>query len=124
MRVLDPGHRYALTHLDGDGETVLQFVKREGDGYPGNVGTSEGVTIQEVLRALIDRGKYVQDQIPCPETEMAIEHMISAVHSLEVRAARRHGRTEPTVHESVYGPTCSCGHVGCDGTQHKGGTPP
>ena len=118
MRVLDPGHRFSLRHLDGPGETVLQFVKREGRGYPHNVGTSEGTTLQEVLRALISRAQYVNGQIPCPETDRAIDHMMRAVHALEVRAARRHGRNEAiSVAEAVSGPTCAhCGHVGCVGS--------
>ena len=67
MRVLDPGHRYALRHLDGDGETVLQFVNREGEKYPGNAGACEGTTMQEILRALIDRAAYVNGQASCEE---------------------------------------------------------
>jgi hypothetical protein len=53
VRTLDPGHRYALANLDGDGEDMLTFVKREGMLYPGNVGSHAGTTMQEVLRALI-----------------------------------------------------------------------
>jgi hypothetical protein len=117
VRVLDPGHRYVLAHLDGDGETVLQFVKRQGPGYPGNEGRSEGVTLQEVLRALIDRATYVNGQIPCDETTSALAHMKSAVHAMETRAARLHGRPPPDAEESVYGEYCRrCGHVGCDGS--------
>src|SRR5271157_4800434 len=92
MRILDPGHSYVLDHIDGLGKTTLRFVKREGEGYPRNVGHHEGTTMQEVLRALIERAEYVQGQIPCPETEAAIEHMKLAVHGMELRAARRHGR--------------------------------
>ena len=119
MRVLDPGHRFVLAHLDGRGETILQFVKRQGPGYPGNEGTSEGTTIQEVLRALISRAEYVNGQIPCAETESAIDHMRAAVLALEQRAARRHGRPAEalTANAAVAGPTCRvCGHVGCDET--------
>lgn len=120
MRVLDAGHRYALRHLDGDGEEILQFVKREGEGYPGNVGTCEGTTMQEVLRALIDRSKYVNSQIPCEETEQAIEHLRNAIGWFECRAARRHGRVwerpEGLIEEA---PTCGkCGHIGCEGKCH------
>lgn len=117
MKVIDPGHRFSLRHLDGSGETVLQFVKREGPGYPRNVGTSEGTTLQEVLRACISRAEYVNGQIHTAETDRAIDYMMRAVHQLEVRAARRHGRSEAiSVAAAVTGPTCeSCGHVGCTG---------
>jgi hypothetical protein len=120
MRVLDPGHRYALPHLDGDGETTLQFVKREGAIYPGNVGHHEGVNMQEILRALIDRAVYLDTQIPADENILAISYMKLAVHALESRAAHRHGRQPPDVEQSVYGETCGrCGHVGCDGKGHR-----
>ena len=115
MRVLDPGHRFVLSHLDGDAETVLVFVKREGAKFPGNVGHYEGTTLQEVLRACISRAEYVNAQVPCAETRSAIEHMRKAVHDIESRAARRHGRdVKMTVEDAVSGPMCpTCGHVGC-----------
>src|SRR6267142_4512123 len=117
MRVLDAGHRYSLRHLDGGGEEVLQFVKRQGAGYPGNVGTCEGTTMQEVLRALIHRAKYVNKQIPCRETELAIKHMRTAIYQFEVRAAFRHRRKfvmpDGLLEEAE---TCEkCGHIGCTG---------
>lgn len=116
MKVLDPGHRYELAHLDGEGMSVLQFVKREGDKYPGNVGHCEGTTIQEVLRALIHRAAYVNSQISCPETSDSIYHMAQAIYVLERRAARLHGRPDPGLDESVFGVPCrGCMHVGCNG---------
>jgi len=116
VKVLDPGHRYELPHLDGDGTTTLTFVKREGEGYPGNVGHHEGVIMQEVLRALIDRAEYVDRQIPSAATSLAIECMQRACALLETRAAVRHGREIPLAHHAVYGtPHKDCGHVGCNG---------
>lgn len=55
MKVIDPGHVYDLRSLDGEQLNRLVFVKREGPSYPGNVGHYPGTTMQEVLRALIDR---------------------------------------------------------------------
>lgn len=121
MRVIDKGHFYALRMLDtqfDDKCEYLTFVKREGPGYPGNVGHYPGTTTQEVLRALIDRGRYVNKQIPCPETEAAIHLMETALVLLEMRAARRHGRTLKADYMDgiVYGEVCKeCGHVGCIG---------
>lgn len=117
MRVLDAGHRFALRHLDGDGEEILQFVKREGEGYPGNIGHCEGTTMQEVLRALISRAKYVDGQIPCYETDKGIELMRGALRWFEVRAARRHGRIfEDRRNDIELADTCEkCGHIGCEG---------
>src|ERR1700721_2807169 len=94
MRVLDPGHQYALKHLDGNLEELLTFVKREGEGYPGNVGSHPGTNIQEVARVLIDRLKYLdtQDHDPCGRNTLAIYNLREVIRLLEDRAAERHGR--------------------------------
>jgi len=116
VKVLDPGHRYELPHLDGSGTTLLTFVKREGEAYPGNVGHHEGVIMQDVLRALIDRAGYVDRQIPCADTDAALMSMKLACFLLERRAASRHGRPTPVLDDAVYGvPHEACGHVGCRG---------
>jgi hypothetical protein len=72
MRVMDPGHWYELALLDALpnrlGLETLRFVKRVGDKFPGNqLPAYAGTTTQEVLRALIDRTKYVdaQEHIAC-----------------------------------------------------------
>jgi len=127
VKVLDPGHRYSLRHLDGDGEEILQFVKREGEGYPGNVGHCEGTTSQEMLRVLIDRNQYCNKQIPDAHTQEAIRHMQIAIYEFEVRAAERHGRIG-TFHTGWQGiekaSTCEkCGHVECAGECHPAKLP-
>ena len=122
MKVLDPGHSYALDVIDGrEGDTVdLIFVKRDtpSENYPGNIGHYPGVQIQEVLRALIDRCKYVNDQFSCEETELSILLLRKSLWDLEQRARRIRGQ-EPLnrnllaeVVETL--PTCpTCGHVQC-----------
>lgn len=126
MRVLDPGHDYVLQSLDGDAPQRLTFVKRIGPRFPGNKGEAHaGTTMQEVLRALIDRAEYVNGQTPCAETESARALMMSALLVLETRAARRHDRVFAdftTLDEAVSAPGCSkCGHVGCMGYCHEEG---
>lgn len=120
MRVVDPGHIYMLRELDRNTEVPLVFVKREGPGYPGNKGHHPGVTLQEVLRALVHRAEYVNNQIFCEETTSAIEHLKEAIWELEARAASRHGRQfNYTADEVVVAGTCiKCGHVGCQGACH------
>lgn len=59
MKVLHPGHRYELAHLDGVRITTLQFVQRA-PLHP----AQEGTTCQEVLRALIDRVKVLDAERP------------------------------------------------------------
>lgn len=120
MKVLDPGHRYLLTHLDGSGEQELTFVKRIGEGYPGNTPPAhEGTTIQEVLRVLIDRLKYVDHQSPAYEDLDAIGCLRLALLHLENRAARVRGHSfemyRPPAVELE--PTCPvCGHIVCRAT--------
>ena len=120
MKVLDPGHRYLLAHLDGVGETSLVFVKRVGERYPGNAGAHEGTTTQEVLRALIERAKFVEAQKPSRHNVTAIAYLREALFALEVRAAiERDDQVEfslATNHRrDIEGmPTCAtCGHVAC-----------
>lgn len=132
MRILDPGHQYALRVLDGeDGiygptEQTLTFVKRVGEGYPGNDGPAHsGVQTQEVLRALIDRAKYVREQSrqlgddeSVDDNDIVISLLARAMYFLELRAARRHGRQLPAGNSLRIEelPTCDgCGHVGCEG---------
>jgi hypothetical protein len=117
MRVLDAGHYYALSCLDSplNLEEKLRFVKREGPGYPGNVGRYAGTNIQEVLRVLIDRVKYLDSQIHDGNNDGVLLSLRDALWWLEARAARRHGRKEPEYSQSIeLAPACSrCGHIEC-----------
>src|SRR5579871_2164805 len=99
MKVIDPGHLYVLNALDGDeGSSVqLRFVKREGKLYPGNEGHYAGTTIQEVCRALIDRVKYVNSQLPHDHNRVIINCLRLVILLLEERAAERHNREMPDV---------------------------
>lgn len=120
MKVIDSGHSYELDILDpitGQFPQRLIFVKREGERYPGNIGHHPGTNIQEVMRVIIDRFKYLHNQIPCQEDIDCINHARAIILLLENRAADRHGRHRVdfnTIEIEKY-PTCpSCGHVGCN----------
>jgi hypothetical protein len=118
MKVIDPGHHYALQELDGDGEGErhLIFVKREGEGYPRNVGHHSGTNCQEVLRAVFDRLGYLDGQIEDLRNSQARHHIAQAIWLLECRAADRHGRPRPTCIAALANETCQkCGHVDCTG---------
>jgi hypothetical protein len=119
VTVVDPGHEYLLDSLDGERENHLVFVKRVGPKYPGHVGAHPGTTIQEVLRALIERCEYVNRQQPCSETESAKNYLTLALIELEKRAARVHGRRLEIEDlrrvVSGEGKCTACGHVGCPG---------
>lgn len=121
MRVIDPGHEYLLNSLDGGEPVLLTFVKREGEGYPGNIGHHPGTNLQEVLRALIERVKYLNNQIPDARNWHVLLYLREALFELEQRAAERHGRVLSyfKLDEIEFQLTCSkCGHIGCHGECH------
>lgn len=120
MEVVDPGHVYSLKHFDTkQAKTVpfniLTFVKREGDKYPGNVGHHPGTTTQEVLRVLIDRIKYVDNQLPCKENERVLYYLRLSLTYLERRASRIRGKTIYPVVDGVENISIcdTCGHILC-----------
>lgn len=117
MKALDPGHVYSLDVFDGEAEAVLIFMKREGNGYPGNVGAHPGTNCQEVLRALIDRVEYLNMQIQHPQNDLIISSLRTALTAFEVRAAERHGRKFiPAIMIERELPCKKCGHIGCSHT--------
>lgn len=138
MKVIDPGHIYELAWLDGlpyllttgdsltdktayqQGSNTLVFVKREGDKFPGNIGHHAGTNIQEVLRALMDRLKYLDNQIHDERNNVCIEYLRRTIWLLEDRAAERHGREFDYFPNNIeLEPTCNkCGHIGCMGDCH------
>lgn len=130
MKILDPGHLYELNLLDADihgsnGTTTLRFVKRCGDKYPGNSEPAyEGVTTQEVLRALIDRQKYVDGQRPSVANKLVLSNLRQALRWLEVRAAEERGDDVSAgaildMPELELEPVCQgCGHLLC-GRSHE-----
>lgn len=122
MQVLDPGHEYILAPLGGGPSQYLKFVKREGPNYPGNVGEHPGLLTQEVIRALINRCKYMRDQGNCIETDIIIDSLRTAIFAFEVRAARCRGAVIelPTLVGIEDIPTCpTCGHIRCDQRRHN-----
>lgn len=120
MKVLDPGHLYELAILDGNddfGGNVLCFVKREGEGFPGNVGHYPGTTLQEVLRACADRIDYLNRQKPCAENDAIAGLLRTSIFLLENRAARNHGHflKMESMARFMQAPACAeCLHVACE----------
>ncbi len=116
MDIIDPGHKYKLSTLDGEVEQIITFVKREGDNFPGNIGHYPGVIIQEVLRVLIDRLKYLDNQRYDVQNEFVLYALRKAIWHLEVRAARIHNLDFPFPVEDIEMlPVCkSCGHIVCN----------
>ena len=117
MYIIDPGHCYEMQAYDGEGfsdSRFITFMKRLGPNYPGNSGVANaGTNCQEVLRILIDRCKYLNNQIPCEETTLVIAHLREALLLFEIRAARIKGHTyihDGSPIESKV-PCKTCGHI-------------
>ena len=135
MKILDPGHDYLLDVYDGEREVRLTFVKRNNppEKFPGNVDAYPGTQMQDVLRVLIDRCKYVNQQTLitdgkfCYETDVTIALLRQAIWVLEARVKRVRGET-PLQSEEVVNriediPVCPyCGHIFCSVDHHKGET--
>lgn len=70
MVVIDPGHLYKLKdNQTNKHDIILKFYKDKninGDGY-------DGTSNQEVIRALIDRVKFLDKQKPHPNNEEIIK---------------------------------------------------
>jgi hypothetical protein len=88
MRVLEAGHVYELQHLDAEGHETLTFIRRNSKAIT-HAFEHPGTNTQEVLRALIDRTKFLNDVIPCDETQDAIYYLRMALFCYEARAWRR-----------------------------------
>ncbi len=121
MTVIDPGHHYALSLLDygENAHTAIRFVKRSGQKYPGNGhDIYPGTTLQEVLRACLDRVKYLDRQKRHWTNWIVRGCLALTICCLELRAALRHGRMIPM--RPITGKQCwQCLHVGCSGECRK-----
>jgi hypothetical protein len=124
LKTLDPGHIYALDMLDIDADErqsteMLMFVKRQGARYPGNVSHYPGTNCQEVIRALIDRVKFLDGQIPDSCNQPIIRHLREALWLFESRAAQAYERVLPPLDDLECieeEPTCpACAHIRCGG---------
>lgn len=130
MKVIDPGHIYVLETYDKllpttEHDIELTFMKRIGDNYPNNGGFPfPGTNCQEVIRVLIDRVEYLDNQHPSEHNKRIRTYLRAALREFEIRARAR--RDQPYIYwwaetigiEKLL--TCSiCGHVKC--LNHKEG---
>lgn len=120
MKILDPGHKYELSSLDGDLSQTIQFVKRHDpvnpNRFPGNTNSYPGVTVQMVLRVLLDRTQYLQNQIWCVENYFIMKFIRAILWLFEFRAARRHGKFyfHSLKFASESKMCVKCGHTLCE----------
>ena len=84
----------------------------ENQSESGNTYAHSGTTTQEVLRACLDRARYVNHQKPCWQTTLSIPLLQAVVWLYEHRAAKRHKRQAPSFLDALYGEPCpECGHI-------------
>lgn len=120
--ILDPGHKYILLQLDTmfDSEQILTFIKRcdleHPERFPGNTNAYPGTTMQAVIRCLIERIDYLDNQIPYENNRAIRKMFLQQLWLLEQRAAERHGYLfNITPLECYTNPMCPhCGHVICE----------
>lgn len=84
MKVIEPGHVYQLTVLDGETPMIIRFVNRE-------LTPHDGTQTQEVLRAqidslevLIDRTNHCDGCLPWSGNERIIKAMSEAQRQLRL----------------------------------------
>lgn len=95
MEIIKEGHVYGLELLDPLPGTSakerqrLEFRCRSSEAIDYGPGESNGTNVQEVMRAIIQRCRYLHAVIPCDETANAIYHARMVLYEFEVRAFRR-----------------------------------
>lgn len=95
MKETDPGHSYLFDNYparESLGEVnhkqIIHFRKRIGADYPGNNGTPYyGTSTQELLRVIIARSKYVNNQEFHQANINLIRNARESLLDLEKRAA-------------------------------------
>jgi len=120
MKILDEGHIYEMDTIDGADfyKQTIVFVKRNdpSDKYPGNNTSFPGVLSQEVIRVLIDRVKYLDNQQPCEENIEILWHLRASIEYFEERTHRIHNKEFPNINIDTiesYTPCPKCGHILC-----------
>lgn len=117
MDIVEKGHIYNTTTYDGPLGDTITFMKRIGEFYPGNAGAPHpGTNCQEVLRVLIDRVEYLNNQVFHTNNITILHNLRSSLWLLEQRAAERHGIKFDIPEDGIESrTTCEvCGHVVCE----------
>lgn len=84
MKILDDGHLYELADLRGNGTQIISFYKDASI----NGSHRDGCSLQEVIRVLIDRILFLDNQKQAPENSEIVTHARHMIRLLEARAAR------------------------------------
>lgn len=82
MKTIDRGHKYRLDNLKTNGYQTINFYK---DGKINNTKTKKGTSNQEVLRILIDRIHFLEEQNHHYLNKKIIYHLRKALVIHEMR---------------------------------------
>lgn len=75
MRIVEPGHHYFIANKN-NGYQEIKFVNANGE---------DGVIIQEILRCVIDRMLFLDNQLPHDFNKSVISNLRNALVLLESR---------------------------------------
>lgn len=95
MRAITPGHLYALKNFESGAESqTLQFIEKRSVTIPGAPleTVHDGTTNEEVLEMLIDRLKFLSNELPSRQTSLAITKCEEALFWLNDRTEKRKAR--------------------------------
>lgn len=117
MIVQEPGHKYKLSSLDGQLDQTIFFVKRSYEGLK-VTGLNPGTTCQDVLRVLIDRVKFLENEKHHQVNKYIIVLLSISVWLFEFRASTNRGHDYfHGLDFSVNSKVCEkCGHTDCRNT--------
>lgn len=122
MRIIEPGHVYAMANVDGDGEQAVWFVRRRDERAELLPVFTPGVLSQELLRVLIDRVRYLNDEDPCDEDVRIIANLRDCLRLFEARASRRTIEKMPMPEMAEACPICHhllCAHRHPERLRHE-----
>jgi hypothetical protein len=113
VKIIEPGHVYSVANVDGPGEQTIRFVRRRDEHAKLLEESEEGILSQELLRVLIDRVRYLNDEDPCAEDVEIIVRLRESLRLFETRASRRTIEKMPMVEMADACPICHhllCAH--------------
>lgn len=105
MEVLEPGHTYKLQNKH-NGYQIIQFVK-DNLGFQQS-DSHDGILCQELLRVLIDRVNFLNEQVCCHENIEILRNLKECIILFEKRALARKLEKLTYIHQC---PTGIDGHI-------------
>jgi hypothetical protein len=87
LRILDPGHVYEIGHL-GQGSQIIRFAKRSSETITYKK-EWPGLQTSDVLNMLINRTEYLNNILPCVETQDALYYLRMIGNNIETATGFR-----------------------------------